>query len=322
MSLPINMVVLETPAGFQPNSALVAQRVADYVGHHLRNYQPQVTVVPARARGSAFSPDDPDIITPLLQANVIFVGAGSPTYAARQLRDSLAWSTLLARHRLGAAVILASAGAIAASRHALPVYEIYKVGDELHWVAGLDLFGPYGLALAIVSHWDNRDGGADLDTSRGFVGGERFRRLCSLLPANTTVIGLDEHTGLIVDLGAEKCLVEGRGGICLCQGEEERVFSGGSSFAISEMGPFRAPDPTAGIPLQVWRDVRQASASPPTVAPVSYPPRIISLVQRREVARSRRDWSAADSLREELARQGYRIEDTADGPVLHAVDPH
>ena len=70
--------------------------------------------------------------------------------------------------------VFASAGAIAIGRYTLPVYEIYKAGHDLHWQDGLDLFGPFGLNLAFVSHWNNGEGGADLDTSHCFMGKERF----------------------------------------------------------------------------------------------------------------------------------------------------
>ncbi|NOZ04827.1 MAG: cysteinyl-tRNA synthetase [Chloroflexi bacterium] len=176
--------VLETPAGFEPNSAQVAGKVAEFFKERLQNYRPRVTVVPARKRNTPFSPNDPDIISPLLQADVIFLGPGSPTYAVRQLQDTLAWHTLIARHRLGTAVILASAATVAAGVYALPVYEIYKVGEDLHWHSGLDILGPYGLSLVFIPHWDNREGGVELDTSHCFMGKERFAHLLSLLRAN------------------------------------------------------------------------------------------------------------------------------------------
>jgi cysteinyl-tRNA synthetase len=39
-----------------------------------------------------------------------------------------------------------------------------------------------------------------------------------------------------------------------------------------------------------------------------------SLLQEREAARQRRDWAAADRIREELARQGIEVIDTPAGP--------
>jgi hypothetical protein len=308
LSRPVRMAILETPAGFQPNTALVAGKVADFVRHHLQNYQPQITVVPARQRSTSFSPDDPEIVSPLLQANVIFMGAGSPTYAVRQLEDSLTWNTLLARHRLGAGVMLASAAAIAASAQCLPVYEIYKVGADLHWCRGLDLFGPYGLSLCLVSHWDNSEGGAELDTSHGFVGQARFERLRTMLPPEVMVVGLDEHTALAMDLAGETCRVIGRGGVSLCQGGAEHRFEHGQSLPISALGSFHMPDPQEGIPAEVWERVRGAQAEASAAA--QPPPEVVALVQEREAARARRDWAAADDLRQRILALGWQVRDT------------
>jgi hypothetical protein len=126
---------------------------------------------------------------------VLFLGPGSPTYTVRQLAGSLVWHMLLARHRRGAAVIMASAATIAVGALALPVYEIYKVGSELHWQPGLDLLGPYGLSLVVVPHWNNTEGGKDLDTSHCFMGRERWTQLETLLPPSVTTVGIDEHSG-------------------------------------------------------------------------------------------------------------------------------
>jgi len=317
---PIRVAVLETPAGFQPNSAYVAEEVAAFVRQRLVNYNPQVTVVPARQRGTPFSPDDPAIVAPLLSANAIFLGPGSPTYAARQLQGSLAWHTLLARHRLGAAIVLASAATVAASHHALPVYEIYKAGADLHWQAGLDFFGPYGLSLVFVSHWNNRDGGANLDTSHGFMGQERFGRLLALLPAPATVVGIDEHTALVLDLAARMCQVMGRGAITLIMGGEEQRFPSGRIFAITELGPFHLPEPQAGLLPAVWASVQAAQVQAQTATAPALPPDMLALVAEREAARTRRDWAQADALRQRLATLGWHILDTPDGPRLEPAE--
>src|SRR6266446_5729884 len=196
---PIRACILETPAGFEPNSARVAGRVADFLRHRLAPFDVQVEIVPARKRGTLLSPDEPEVVAPLLKANYLVLGPGSPTYAARQLDGSLAWHAILARHRLGAPLILASAAAIAASALALPVYEIYKVGEDLGWKAGLNLLGPFGRDVAIVPHWNNHEGGEELDTSHCFMGQERFERLLGLLPSDVDVVGIDEHTALMLD---------------------------------------------------------------------------------------------------------------------------
>lgn len=302
---PIQVAILETPAGFELNSAWVAGQVASFLEKRLQNFAPQIHVVPARKRHTPFSPDDPALIAPLWSANVIYLGAGSPTYAVRQLQGSLAWRVLTARQRLGVAVVLASASTLAAGAYTIPVYEIYKVGEDLHWKAGLDFFGPYNLALAFVPHWDNNDGGANLDTSRCYMGQARFNQLLSLLPSGVTVVGIREHSSLIIDLNARTCHALGRGGVILLRDGRERRFDSGQSFDVTELGPFCAPEPPTGLPPETLvQTAPQPSAQ------------VLALVDERETARARRDWSQADALREQINQLGWRVCDTLNGPEI------
>ncbi len=315
------VAVLETPAGFEPNSAQVAGKVADFFKERLQNHHPRVTVVPARKRNTPFSPDNPDIIAPLLQADVIFLGPGSPTYAVRQLRDTLAWDTLIARHRLGTAVILASAATVAAGAHTLPVYEIYKVGEDLHWHDGLDLLGHYGLPLVFIPHWDNHEGGADLDTSRCFMGQERFARLLALLPEGLTVVGLGEHTALVIDLARESCQVMGLGQVAVLRDGGEKLFRSGQNFALAELGNFRRPNPEEGIPADVWEHVQTVHKTHSSAAPPADPPaEVLSLVEARETARSRREWTTADDLRNQIAALGWQVQDAPSGTEIAPLE--
>ncbi|MBI2847323.1 MAG: hypothetical protein HYX82_05515 [Chloroflexi bacterium] len=314
MPRPVRVAVLETPAGFQPNSALVAQKVGDFLCHHLQNYQPEVAIVPARRRGTDFSPDNPDIVAPIQQANVIFMGPGSPTYAVRQLQGSLAWHTVLARHRLGAALILASAATIAASAYALPVYEIFKSGEDLHWHPGLDLFGPYGLSLVFISHWNNQEGGDELDTSRCYMGRSRFEGLLDILPSKATVIGIDEHTALIVNIAEEICHVMGRGSVAILRrGEEQRTFHTGT-LGLAALGDFQMVGPETGIPPDLSERVLLAQEHISTEITPEPPPEVLLLVQMREAARAHHNWAAADDLRNRIAELGWQINDTKAGP--------
>jgi subtilisin family serine protease len=315
---PIRLAVLETPAGFELNSAWVAGRVATFIEKRLRNFDPQTAVVPARRRDSEFSPDDPDILAPLLSSNVIYMGAGSPTYAVRQLQDTLAWHTLSARHRLGATLVIASASVLAAGALTIPVYEIYKVGEDVHWKAGLDLLGPYGLSLVFVPHWNNNDGGTDLDTSRCFMGLPRFAQLLDLLPDTITVVGIDEHTALALDLNAQTCQVMGRGGVTLLRHSEERRFDSDKdrSFPIAELGSLRTPSESTGIPVDVWEWVRQAAPQTETVVAPAPTSEVLDLAKKRQRARTQLDWRTADRLRDQISSLGWDIRDTPSGPEL------
>ena len=313
---PVRVAIVETPAGFEPNSDQVAGWIGEFLCHRLQNYRPQVTVVPARKRGTPFSPGNPEIAALIPGAHVIFLGPGSPTYAVRQLQDSLTWQTAVACHRLGAALVLASAATVAAGAYALPVYEIYKVGEELHWQDGLDLLRPYGLSLTLIPHWNNSDGGAGLDTSRCWMGRSRFEELMAMLPPGATIVGIDEHTALVLDLAAGNCQVMGRGGVNVLHDRDERRFEHGHSFPLSELGPFHQPPGEIELPEEVEEMVHTAQwPAPPDVAPCP-PPKVVLLAKEREMARVRRDWAAADALRGQIAELGWQVLDTQVGPRL------
>jgi hypothetical protein len=314
----IHIGILETPAGFEPNSDRVAGHIADFMEKHLQNFHPRISVVPARKRGTPFSPDDPEIVIPLLEANVIMMGPGSPTYTVRQLKGSVAWHTLNARHRLGADLVFASATTIASSAHALPVYEIYKVGEDLHWKPGLSFFEPFGLSLVFIPHWNNNDGGDELDTSRCYMGRSRHSQLIEMLPTDLTIVGIDERTALVVEPSAETCQVMGNGNVTLVLGGQEKVFPTGQTFDIRELGPFhRLSDLGTGIPCQVWGGAVAAQAKAEQKDSEPSPPlEAVSLLEERSAARAREDWSVADALRSKIEAMGWKILDTPEGPRL------
>ena len=311
---PLRVAVLETPAGFELNTDRVAGRVADFLAARLQNYKPQVSVIPARSRGGPFSPDDPALTAELLHADLTFMGPGSPTYAVRQLRDSLAWQRMIARQRIGATLAFASAAVVAISALALPVYEIYKAGHDLHWQPGLDLFGPYGLKLIFVPHWNNAEGGTELDTGRCFMGRTRFETLRCLLPPAATVVGIDEHTALAIDLADGAAQVMGAGDVTVLHRTEPRIFTAGDRFSLAAFGPFAWPDPAAGLPPEVWAEALAAHAT--DEASPAAPAEVLALAAERQAARERRDWVAADALRAQIQTFGWQVRDTAEGPLL------
>jgi cyanophycinase-like exopeptidase len=344
------VALLETPAGFELNSDRVIGRVGEFLSHRLQNYDPQIKVIPARARGTHYSPDDPQVVAPLLESNLIFMGPGSPSYAVRQLKDSLAWQMLLARHRLGAALVLASAATVAISTYALPVYEIYKVGEDLHWKRGLDFFGLYGMPLVFIPHWNNNDGGDELDTSRCFMGQSRFARLMEMLPPDLTVLGIDEKTALMMDIQSGKAKVIGLGGVTLLhtghahqryrmQSELDgsglaevadqrnghvHYYPNGQSFPLSECCPFEIPDLSMGVAPEIWQQANQArerlkeqlDSAEPIEKISALPAEVQALVEERQAARARKDWASSDALRAQIADFGWQVKDTPDGPVL------
>ena len=313
--------ILETPAGFELNTHRVAGRVAEYLETRLQNFQPQIRLIPARKRNTAYSPDDPDVCAGILTCNLIFFGPGSPSYTVRQLSGSLAWNYVQAKHRLGASLALASAATISLGVKALPVYEIYKVGEEPHWKAGLDLFAPFGLSLVIIPHWNNSDGGTELDTSRCFIGRQRLDPLIEQLDPQTTVIGLDEHTGLIIDLAAEECQVLGKGEVHLVKGGKERTFPDDTSFSIFELGNFRPlQEISQGIDAVAWKKALESTEAP-APQPESIPPvEVMDMLEVRRQARQAKEWRKSDVLRDQILQNGWKVIDTPDGQKLERLD--
>ena len=310
---PLRIALLETPAGFELNSSQVVGKVGEFMKTRLQNYKPIVDVVSARKKNSAFSPDDPEIVKPLLYANMIFMGPGSPTYAIRNLQGTLAWDVIRARHRLGATLIFASAATISIGAHALPVYEIYKVGQDVHAVDGLNLFGDFGLHISFIPHWNNAEGGADLDTSRCFVGMDRFAEWCDLVPVENQTIGLDEHTGLVVDIESNQCEVSGVSSVSIVRECDPEMYPTGSKFKLSELGEVEIPNPLEkDIPPHVWEMVVSAA----TLGDDNPSDEVTALAEERLAARVNKNWAESDRLRDKISALGWTVQDAKDGYKL------
>ena len=228
---PVRAVFLDTPAGFELNADEISQRASTYVAEYVGV---PCSVVSFKAAGRATARGIENALRKLKRANYIFAGPGSPTYAVRNWRDTPVFDLVARRVDEGAHLVLASAAAIAVGRYALPVYEIYKVGEEPHWVEGLDLLAPYGLDLAILSHWNNAEG-ATFDTRYCFMGQPRFDVLEGLLPDSTAVLGIDEYTACVLDLGGNEGRVMGAGQVTIRRDGREEKVKAGASFSLDRL---------------------------------------------------------------------------------------
>jgi Peptidase family S51 len=335
---PISVAVLDTPAGFQPNAAQVASKVAEFISHRLQDFAPQVKVVHARYKGGPHDTDEPALTGALTSANCIYAGAGSSSFMIRQLQDSNLLATLRQRHAHGTALVFSSAAALAVSAHALPVYEIFKAGTDLYWLSGLDILGPFGYHLTIVPHWNNKEGGAELDTSHCFMGLERFERMQSLLPAQETILGIDEHTACVLNIVTGKGRVLGRGSLTLLRRDmSPMVYHAGHEFPLAVLHgeahshPERlyTPAPPLSLLAVDEQDTEESglglSGLDPTGeespegsdfadSPLLPAAAIDALVAIRSELRQEKRWALADKLRDALKEAGIVIEDTPEGP--------
>lgn len=228
---PVRAVFLDTPAGFELNADDISQRACAYVAEYVGV---PCSVVSFKAAGRSTPREIESALRRLKHANYIFAGPGSPTYAVRNWRNSPVFDLVARRIDEGAHLVLASAAAIAIGRYTLPVYEIYKVGEEPHWVDGLDLLAPHGLDLAIVSHWNNAEGGT-FDTRFCFMGQPRFDVLEELLPDSTVVLGIDEYTACVLDLGGNECRAMGAGQLTIRRKGREVKIEAGASLSLDHL---------------------------------------------------------------------------------------
>jgi hypothetical protein len=228
---PVHGVLLDTPFGFQTNAPDIAARAVDYfrdsVGATLE-------VAGLRSAADLEPPGGDAVIARIAAAPFIFSGPGSPTYALRQWRGTLVPAVLAEKLALGGAVTFASAAALALGAVSVPVYEVYKVGEDARWVEGLDLLGPLGLHVALIPHYDNAEGGTH-DTRFSYLGEQRLAGLEEELPDGVFVLGVDEHTALCLDLDAGTATVAGNGGVTVrARGRSSRIETG-ATFPIDRL---------------------------------------------------------------------------------------
>ncbi|MDL4772745.1 hypothetical protein [Actinomadura xylanilytica] len=218
---PARAVLLDTPYGFQENAADISARACDYFA---RSVGLRVRVAPDLDgdRGAAV----------LRRAEWIFSGPGSPTYALDRWRGT-ARTALHDHARAGsAALVFASAAACTLGRFCVPVYEIYKVGAAPRWAPGLDLMSVYGLDVAVIPHYDNAEGGTH-DTRYSYLGERRLAAMERELPDGVAVLGIDEHTAIVIDGGRVE--IRGRGTVTVRRRGESIVLPTGDTLGLDEL---------------------------------------------------------------------------------------
>lgn len=227
---PVPATLLDTPYGFQENAADITAAAVGYFAKRLRN---PISVASFRSStGDAL--ERQTAVGRVRDAVYVFSGPGSPSYALRNWTGSEIPGLLADKLANGGALVMASAAALTLGRLTAPVYEIYKVGEDPRWLRGLDLLSAFGLPVAVIPHFDNAEGRGH-DTRFAFLGEPRLRQLEAQMPEDTFVLGIDEHTSLVLDLGAGRASVGGRRGVTVRRGGRSVVFGAGSEVTIGEL---------------------------------------------------------------------------------------
>ena len=225
---PAQAFFLDTPAGFELNCDHISQRAIDYFRHHVQH---SMSLASYKAKETAKSYAAMQTLQRLRQANFVLIGPGSPTYAVRQWRQTPIPEILTERIAAGNCLVAASAAALTVGRFTLPVYEIYKVGEDLHWVEGMNILEHFGFNLVVIPHWNNAEGGTH-DTRFCYMGEARLRKLESRLPDDVCILGLDEHTACLLDLEKDEAIIRGIGSVTLRRSGGERVFEKTERFPL------------------------------------------------------------------------------------------
>ncbi|MFZ9123416.1 MAG: hypothetical protein ACO22P_03350 [Ilumatobacteraceae bacterium] len=241
-------VVIDTPYGFQENAPELASRAVEYFRQSV-GYPIQVAGLGRLKNVDVLTVETG--LSLLRRADYVFAGPGSPTYALNQWENTAVPDVLREKLQSGGAVTFASAAALTLGRFTVPVYEIYKVGIEPHWLEGLDVLRTIGLDVAVIPHYDNTEGGHH-DTRFCYLGERRLAMLEQELPDGAHVLGVDEHTGVVIDIDADTATVIGNGTITVRVRGESTVFESGVT-----------------IPVDVLRDPSRTSSSSATTTTTS-----------------------------------------------------
>jgi hypothetical protein len=136
--------------------------------------------------------------------------------------------------RSGGCVTFASAAACTLGVVALPVYEVYKVGEPVRWEKGMNLLSEAGLPVAVIPHYNNREGGTH-DTRFCYMGEPRLKLLEEMMPSETFVLGVDEHTACIIDLDSDEMTVTGIGCVTIRSAGHENTIESGHSMPLQRV---------------------------------------------------------------------------------------
>ena len=257
---PVSATVIDTPYGFQENASELAERAVKY-------FSTSVTIDIEVAGLLRLVGDDVDPVgierglRRVADADYVFAGPGSPTYALRQWTGSPVHAILADKLRDGGIVTFASAAALTLGSHTVPVYEIYKVGEEPRWEKGLDLLGDIGIKAAVIPHFDNAEGGHH-DTRFCYLGEGRLAMLESMLPEDHFVLGIDEHTALVMDIDAGSASVTGNGTVTIRTRTSSRVFPSGTTIELSLLRDPHGDGDQSHPQVHVGANARPAATAP------------------------------------------------------------
>lgn len=243
-----NAVVLDTPYGFQENAPELALRAVEYFDVSVNT---AITPLGLTRMIGADALAVQQGLSALTDADYVFAGPGSPTYALRQWKNTQVSHILHEKLQRGGIVTFASAAALTLGTRTVPVYEIYKCGEEPYWLEGLNLLGEFGIPAVVIPHYNNAEGGHH-DTRFCYLGETRLNILEQQLDDGEYVLGVDEHTGIVIDLNERTAEVVGNGVVTLRVKGNSTTFASGEVLSLEQLqnptvAPSAAPPPSVVV---------------------------------------------------------------------------
>jgi peptidase E len=328
---PLRAVNLDTAYGFQENVPQMSQKLEEYFATSLHA---KLTTLHFTSYAKASELERTLFKQKVRQANYVFAGPGSPSFALAQ------WTPLHLEEDLqrvleeGGTLCFSSAAAFTLGAFTAPVYEIYKVGEEPHWLNGLNVLAGLGLACVVVPHFDNNEG-ENYDTRYCYLGERRLLHLESQLPEGVAILGVDEHTALLLDLEGDTLEVLGRAHGYWRQPGETRVLANATTTPLSELRtlkPSRPPTPAnpqiqpTSRPLELAQIAANGGESGlealaqlvqlATTGGEGYidpTPLVDAILAARVSARLSGQYHLADQLRDLLLDSNFDVRDGPDG---------
>lgn len=328
---PTTAVNVDTAYGFQLNVPQMSEKLEEYFDTSL-HLKMTTLHFPSYERASEL--ERTLFKQQVRQADYVFAGPGSPTWALAQWAPLKFGDDLLSVLDKGGGLCIASAASLTLGAYTAPIYEIYKAGDPSpQWREGLNVLAAFGLNCVVIPHFDNNEGG-NYDTRYCYLGEPRLLKLEALLPSGVATFGVDEHTAAIIDFANDNVTVKGRAHAYWRLNGETRVLRNETTTALSELrsiAPQRAPvsaeEPApqlgpaelAAVALEGGEAGLEALAKLVQLASTGGegfidPSRLVEGVLRARVtARAHQQYELADELRNALLSADIEVQDGPEG---------
>jgi hypothetical protein len=329
----LNAVNIDTAYGFQLNVPQMSEKLEEYFATSLNV---RLTTLHFSSYEKSTKLERTLFKKQVRDANYVFAGPGSPTYALAQWAPLQLGDDLLTVLDNSGTLCFASAASLTLGAFTAPIYEIYKVGDQHpRWREGLNVLGTLGLNCVVIPHFDNNEGG-NYDTRYCYLGEPRLLELESQLPDGVATFGVDEHTAVIIDFEAGTLSVKGRAHGYWRVNGRTLVLENDTTTALSELGtavaasvPQNSVAPkSVESPLELAEAAAaggdeglEALAQLVQLAStggrgfIDPTPLVEGILGARVDARSKGQYELADELRDVIANAGIEVQDTPEGTV-------